>query len=556
MYLDQPQADFQSAGVFGRDIVVDEWLAALLTHGGAGAYRFFQQRDRLNARPLPGHPALEALARSRSDIDMAIDDIAELPRALGEPGVRLWHDVDGDMHVAIAARSRFAARLYPVTATTHVLSYRSLRHGWFLRMMLQDVQRCDSLICTSWAARTATERLIASIAERIARDHGVALAYRGRLDVLPLGVDTERFSPAPKSEIRRMVGLPQEAFLIGWIGRLSMADKADLLPLVTVFARLVRANAGRELGLVIAGSGERSASKMIMHHASTLGVAESIHMIDPLPPESRHAAYAALDVFVSPAENIQETFGITPIEAMASGVPQVVADWDGYRDTVVNGETGFLIPTAWSDDDGDATAWAALGDAEDFVDHLLLAQATSVDLGVFEQALQLLLDDDALRARMSEASRRRALAIYAWPRIIARYESLWTELVAEAAHTTWSRARDADYAAPRFVEAFGHYATRLLTAETVVSLTAAGRTVLEGEEKLPAYLVPTRLWSPATFARVLTLIARDGPAVTLGEIDAACSSADSNGSARRHAMWLLKYGFITDRDGASHRLRP
>ena len=51
--------------------------------------------------------------------------------------------------------------------------------------------------------------------------------------------------------------------------------------------------------------------------------------------------YAASDVFISLSDNIQETFGITPIEAMASGLPVIVSDWDGYRHSVRDGIDGF-----------------------------------------------------------------------------------------------------------------------------------------------------------------------------------------------------------------------
>src|ERR1700760_3430249 len=55
--------------------------------------------------------------------------------------------------------------------------------------------------------------------------------------------------------------------------------------------------------------------------------------------------WAGADVFLSLVDNIQETFGITPLEAMAAGLPVVVSDWDGYRSTVRDGIEGFLIPT-------------------------------------------------------------------------------------------------------------------------------------------------------------------------------------------------------------------
>ncbi|MDB4915710.1 MAG: hypothetical protein JWM95_3354 [Gemmatimonadetes bacterium] len=547
MYLESPQADAQDDGVFGRDVVIDEWLSALLSHGAGGAYRFFQQRNRLRAHSLPGFPSLEKIARGRSEVDLSIEDVSDLPGVLHDDGVRIWHDTDGDLHIPVAARSRFASRLYPITATTHVLSYKSLRHQWFLRLLLQDIQRCDSLICTSTSARIATERSFANIAEQLERSRAVRVAFGGRVDVIPLGVDTERFRPRPRAALRRSLGLPVNALLIGWIGRISTVDKADLLPLVTVFARLVRANPGRDIHLVLAGSGEEIAARMIRRHAITLGIMDRVSTIDPLPPARRHLVHAALDVFVSPADNAQETFGITPIEALACGVPQVVSDWNGYRDTVRDGDTGFLIPTSWSDDDSDATDWGALGEGEDFVDHLMLAQATAIDLHAFERALQRLVDDADLRARMGEASRRRAVATYAWPVIIEQYEQLWNELATIARGTPWPPAHRGDYAAARFTDTFAHYATRRLDATSLFALTPAGQSIIDGDDALPAYLIPTGLWSAELFTIVLTRMAASPQPVSMAELDALARTNMRRTSAAtaRHVMWLLKYGFIT-----------
>jgi hypothetical protein len=49
-------------------------------------------------------------------------------------------------------------------------------------------------------------------------------------------------------------------------------------------------------------------------------------------------------MFLFPIDNVQETFGLAPIEAMAAGLPVIVSDWDGMKDTVTP-DVGIRIPT-------------------------------------------------------------------------------------------------------------------------------------------------------------------------------------------------------------------
>lgn len=548
MFLDAPQRA-GAASVFGRDIAVDDWLAALLRHGRAPSYRLFQSRNRLSATTVPGHLLVEDIARARRDVDIRIEDVVEARDEVARAGCRVWHDPDGELDVAIAMRG-FASRIHPVTATVHILSYRSLRHGWFARLLLQDVRGCDALICTSRAARTAAANLFEQVGEQIARRRAGTWHFGGRLDVIPLGIDTERFQPRDKVATRRALGLPEHALLITWIGRLSFSDKADLLPLVIVFARLVKACPDRELGLVIAGSGSSLMKRVLLRHAAALGVDARLHVIDPLAAEQRHLVHAAADVFVSPADSMQETFGLTPLEALACGVPQVVADWDGYRDTVVEGETGFLIPTWLAAVDDAANNWVGAVRGEDFVDHLLMAQATALDLDRLEAVLLRLIADENLRRTMGEASRRRALQLYAWPHIIARTEDLWRELVGIARSLPEQQPCRDDYAAPSFVATFGHYATSVLSPAARIALSEAGRLVLSGAAPLPHYLAPTELWSIALFEALLNEIATASSSVSFQELVAAVLAdrearhSGAHQDVGRHVMWLLKYGLI------------
>ncbi len=57
------------------------------------------------------------------------------------------------------------------------------------------------------------------------------------------------------------------------------------------------------------------------------------------------ATWRAADVFISLADSVQETFGLTPVEAMAAGLPVIASDWNGYKETVREGLDGFRILT-------------------------------------------------------------------------------------------------------------------------------------------------------------------------------------------------------------------
>lgn len=64
--------------------------------------------------------------------------------------------------------------------------------------------------------------------------------------------------------------------------------------------------------------------------------------VDVLDPEIG-SIWAAADIFCSLSDNVQESFGLAIVEAMAAGLPVVASNWDGYRDTVEHGITGILV---------------------------------------------------------------------------------------------------------------------------------------------------------------------------------------------------------------------
>ena len=199
-------------------------------------------------------------------------------------------------------------------------------------------------------------------------------------------------------------------------------------------------------------------------------------------PDRRRQSWAAADLFVSLSDNIQETFGLAPIEAMAAGLPVVVTDWDGYKDTVRDGVDGFRIPTWMLPPDGEAFA-RGYESAIDTYDVYcgLTCQTVSVDQRVLIERLSDLVSNPGLRQRMGEAGRRRARDVFDWAVVYRQYQALWAEMerLRQAAQRN-PQQQAMLAAAPRAAasrmdpfRSFAHYPTALIQDRTRVSLRTA-----------------------------------------------------------------------------------
>jgi len=343
----------------------------------------------------------------------------------------------------------------PICGFIHSLHGRSFANG-LLQSLLEDLRPAPALVCSSRAGRQAVESMIEMLRERLPGIPDREL----HLPVIPLGVDCEQISSGDRSRGRACLGLPDDAVAALYFGRFSKASKGDLVPLLRAFARV---RTDRDFRLILAGDDTQfHLCESLRAEAHELGCGPRIHFaLNPTTPQ-KWDLYASADFFVSPADNIQETFGITLAEALAAGLPVVASDWNGYRDLVVDGESGFLIPTQWflpEDESIDGYGW----------DAARLAERTILDVELLSQRLQTLADSPGLRVHMAERNRARARQLFDWHAVIRQYEELWSWQHKQAQQRCGaSSVEGITTLSP--VHVFAHYASRMARPDDRLTL--------------------------------------------------------------------------------------
>lgn len=329
-------------------------------------------------------------------------------------------------------------RAYSLTGVTHTICSTGALDTMG-EQLLAPLQPWDAVVCTSRPARDAIEGVLDRWAGYLEQRIGARPERHVQLPVIPLGVDCARYAAGPEADRRRAAfrsrfELAADDVAVLFFGRLSFHAKAHPVAMYQALERAAR-RTGRSLVFLLCGRFPNDAVRQDYERAAAL-YAPSVRTlwVDGADDEASFGAWFGADLFLSLSDNIQETFGLTPIEAQAAGLPAVVSDWDGYKDTVADGETGFRIPTLIAP--ADAGVGADLMDAHALnrlsYDRYIgaAAMATVVDIEACADALARLVDDAELRRRMGAAGRARARAVYDWSVVVGQYRSLWDELAA------------------------------------------------------------------------------------------------------------------------------
>jgi D-inositol-3-phosphate glycosyltransferase len=183
----------------------------------------------------------------------------------------------------------------------------------------------------------------------------------GKIEIIAPGVEHAFFAPGERGGARNALGLPQDAPVLLFVGRIQPLKGPDVA--VRALAAMNRPDA---LLLVVGGaSGQEGGSEMahVQRLVAELGVEGQVRFVEPQPHHILSTYYRAADAVIVPSRS--ESFGLVALEASACGIPVVASAVGGLLTLVDHGDNGFLV------EDRDPELFAA--HLNDILDHPDLA---------------------------------------------------------------------------------------------------------------------------------------------------------------------------------------
>lgn len=266
-----------------------------------------------------------------------------------------------------------AAGRRPVVAYYH---YGSMRKG---NLLLDPVIRLYESLVLPLCLRKARRLACGStyVRDGILRDHV------GKTRIIPPGVDTTRFSPAPRRNT---------APVVLYVGSLNLSDQHKrFTDLLAACQEMLPAVPG--LRLLVVGGGD--GLPMYREMAAEMGIGGCVEFLGRLNGEALADLYRQAAVFALPS--LAEAFGMVMTEAMACGLPVVATRGGAAPEVVADGVDGLLVPQR--------------------------------DPHALAEALMTLLANPDRATAMGAAGRRKVVAEMRWPRRVAALNDMFTDVL-------------------------------------------------------------------------------------------------------------------------------
>jgi D-inositol-3-phosphate glycosyltransferase len=202
-----------------------------------------------------------------------------------------------------------------------------------INMEMQLVQQADCLVAATAAEQTQLIWLYR--------------ANRKKIEIIPPGVNIDRFRPIATEEARQRTGLEKNCRVLLFVGRIEKLKAVDTI--IEALYQLYQMDPELLRGVccAIIGGNPHDNDDVEMHHLKTLveqfGLADTIQFLGAKDQALLPEYYAAATAVIMPSD--YESFGMVALEAMASGTPVIASEVGGLQFLIEDGKTGYLIPT-------------------------------------------------------------------------------------------------------------------------------------------------------------------------------------------------------------------
>lgn len=220
-----------------------------------------------------------------------------------------------------------------------------------------------------------------------------------KIRIIPCGFDPAEFWPIDKAVVRAELGLEPEERILLQLGRMIPRKGVDTV--VRGFGRLLKQHRVAARLVIVGGESEtpdpQSTPEIGRLQAIAMeeGVASQVVFVGQRRREALKYYYSAADIFITTPW--YEPFGITPVEAMACGTPVIGANVGGIKWTVLDGETGYLVPPN--------------------------------DPGVLAERLAHLFQHPRLLSAFSRQAIKRAKELFTWQKVASAVTDLYEEIL-------------------------------------------------------------------------------------------------------------------------------
>lgn len=240
-----------------------------------------------------------------------------------------------------------------------------------------------------------------------------ASGFSGDADVIPFGVDLERYVPVPRAAARARLKIPQGAYVVGNVNTNHPRKRLDLTMLY--FAEWIRSGGAPSDAKLMLHCAHKPEGWDLMNLADYLGLKGRMIITNPgsagqVDESAMPFLYSAMDVQVTTTQG--EGWGLTQCESMACGVPQIVPEWAALAEWP-RGAVRYVPVTSH------AVTAGQLGTIGGIVDRI-----------EFVKALSELHDDPTLRVEYGARARAKVEEPqFRWDAIADRYHEVLSEVV-------------------------------------------------------------------------------------------------------------------------------